>query len=178
MDPSKVRVIQDWPEPRKVKDVQSFLGFANFYCRFIYNYSGIVVPLTCLTRKGTLWHFSEECRNAFQTLKEAFISAPVLLHWIPDAPIIIETDASDYAITAILSTQTPDMDIHPVAFHSRSLSPPELNYDTHDKELLAVYSAFMLRAVTPALVYQVRVVRRRAEYKEIGNRRSEWETST
>ena len=144
MDPAKVRVIQDWPEPRKVKDVQSFLGFANFYRRFIHNYSGIVVPLTRLTRKGTPWLFSDECRNAFQTLKEAFISAPVLSHWIPDAPIIVETDASDYAIAAVLSTQTPDMDIHPVAFYSRSLSPSELNYDTHDKELLAVYSAFKI----------------------------------
>jgi hypothetical protein len=77
MDPDKVQVIQDWPEPQKVKDIQSFLGFANFYCWFIYNYLGITALLSHLTHKGTLWQFSEECRNAFKT----FTSAPVLLHW-------------------------------------------------------------------------------------------------
>jgi Reverse transcriptase (RNA-dependent DNA polymerase) len=59
MDPAKVKVIQDWPEPRKVKDIQSFLGFANFYRRYIHNYSNIVVPLTCLTQKNISWNFDE-----------------------------------------------------------------------------------------------------------------------
>ena len=103
MDPSKVQTIQDWPEPRKVKDIQSFLGFANFYRRFISEYSDIVIPLTRLTRKGVPWNFSDDARNSFNTLKSAFISAPVLTHWVPDRPIIVETDASDYALGAILS---------------------------------------------------------------------------
>jgi hypothetical protein len=97
-----------------------------------------------LTRKGIPWQFTEESRIVFQALKNAFTTAPVLSHWMPDAPVIVETDASDYAIAAILSTQTPDNNIHPVAFYSRSLNPSELNYDTHDKELLAVYSAFRI----------------------------------
>jgi hypothetical protein len=142
MDTAKVQTIQDWPEPRKVKDVQSFLGFANFYRRFIHNYSDIVVPLTRLTRKDLKWNFSEICRSAFDKLKVAFLSAPVLTHWIPDSPITVETDASDYAIAAILSITLPDSEIHPVAFHSRTLSTSELNYDTHDKELLAIFEAF------------------------------------
>jgi hypothetical protein len=142
MDPAKVQTIQDWPEPRKVKDVQSFLGFANFYRRFIHEYSDIVVPLTRLTRKDLKWNFSDACRDAFNKLKTAFQSAPVLTHWIPDAPMTVETDASDYAIAAILSITLPDGEIHPVAFHSRTLSAPELNYDTHDKELLAIFEAF------------------------------------
>ena len=75
-------------------------------------------------------------------LKKAFTTAPVLSHWIPDQPLIIETDASDYALAAILSIQTPDDKIHPVAFHSRTFTSPELNYDTHDKELLAIFDAF------------------------------------
>src|SRR6266568_7804341 len=91
MDQAKVKVIQDWPEPRKVKDVQSFLGFANFYRRFIFNYSDIVVPLTCLTRKGIPYQFTEKACEAFNILKEAFTTAPVLTHWIPDRPIVIET---------------------------------------------------------------------------------------
>src|SRR5882724_1234705 len=69
MAPYKVQIIQDWPEPRKVKDIQSFLGFANFYQHFIYGYSEITIPLMCLTRKGTIWNFTDECRSAFEALK-------------------------------------------------------------------------------------------------------------
>ena len=64
------------------------------------------------------------------------------MSWTPDAPLIVETDASDYALAAILSTGTPDGEIHPIAFHSRSFNPAEQNYDTHDKELLAIFEAF------------------------------------
>jgi hypothetical protein len=142
MDPSKVQTIQDWPEPRKVKDIQSFLGFANFYRRFISDYSDIVVPLTRLTRKGAPWNFDESAKKSFATLKTAFTSAPILTHWVPDKPLIVETDASDYALGAILSMQLDSGEVHPVAFHSRTFTAPELNYDTHDKELLAIFEAF------------------------------------
>src|SRR6267154_1965864 len=142
MSPDKIQTVCDWPEPRKVKDIQSFLGFANFYRRFIYNYSDIVVPLTRLTRKDTPWNFTDDCRRAFTALKTAFTTAPVLTHWMPDVPIVVETDASNYAIAGILSVQCPDNELRPVAFYSRTLTPPELNYDTHDKELLAIYEAF------------------------------------
>jgi hypothetical protein len=70
------------------------------------------------------------------------MSAPVLTHWIPDPPIVVETDASDYAIAGILSIVCLDSELHPVAFYSRTLSALELNYDTHDKELLAIYETF------------------------------------
>lgn len=142
MDPTKVQSIRDWPEPRKIKDIQSFLGFANFYRRFISDYSDIVVPLTRLTRKGTPWNFDDAARKSFEALKSAFTSAPVLTHWVPDRQIVVETDASDYALGAIISIQTDSGEIHPVAFHSRTFSAPELNYDTHDKELLAIFDAF------------------------------------
>jgi hypothetical protein len=138
----KIQAILDWPEPQKVKDIQSFLGFTNFYHRFIYNYLDIVVPLTQLTHKDVTWNFSEECRKSFTALKNAFTSAPLLTHWLPDVPIVVETDASDYAIARILSIVCPDSELRPVAFYSRTLSAPELNYDTHDKELLAIYEAF------------------------------------
>src|SRR5882724_13684364 len=97
----KVQIIQDWPTPQKVKDmdIQSFLSFANFYCCFIYGYSEITVPLTHLTHKGTPWYFSDECHSAFEALKKAFTTAPVLTHWIPDTQITVETDASDYTLT-------------------------------------------------------------------------------
>jgi hypothetical protein len=88
MDPAKVKVIQDWPEPRKVKDIQSFLGFANFYRQCIHNYSDIVVPLTQLTWKNISWNFDESCKLAFLTLEQAFIPALVLTHYKPSCPLI------------------------------------------------------------------------------------------
>ena len=142
MDPSKVQTIQDWPEPHKGKDAQSFLGFANFYCHFISDYSIIVILLTRLTCKGIPWNFTDATWKSFQALKSAFTSAPVLTHWVPNKPIIVETDASNYALGAILSIQTNSGEIHPVAFHSCTFSALELNYDTHNKELLAIFEAF------------------------------------
>jgi RNase H-like domain found in reverse transcriptase len=142
MDPAKVKVIQNWPEPRKVKDIQSFLGFANFYRRYIHNYSDIVVPLTRLTQKNIPWNFDESCRLAFLTLKQAFLSAPVLTHYRPGCPLVIETDASDYALAAILSQVESNRKIYLVTYLSRTFSDTELNYDTHDKELMAIYEAF------------------------------------
>ena len=128
MDNNKVKVIQDWPELWKVKDVQSFLGFANFYRRFIHNYSDLTVPLTRLTQKGSLWSFSNSCHTSFETLKNAFITAQVLAQWEPRDPLIIETDMSDYALGAILSTITPsDSQVHLVAFHSWTFTSAELN---------------------------------------------------
>jgi len=144
MAEDKIKTIQDWPQPRKVKDIQSFLGFANFYRRFIYEYSAIVAPLTRLTRKSVTWDFSSDCLSAFEALKKAFTTAPILTHWVPDRQIIIETDASDYALAAILSIFTDDDEIHPIAFHSRTFTTSELNYDTHDKELLAIFEAFKI----------------------------------
>ncbi|KIN98833.1 hypothetical protein M404DRAFT_30984 [Pisolithus tinctorius Marx 270] len=142
MSADKVQSIHDWPEPRKVKDIQSFLGFVNFYHQFIGNYSDIVVPLTRLTWKGTPWSFSEECRSAFLHLKTAFTSTPILTHWVPDAPVTVETDTLDYAIAGILLITCSDGELRPVAFYSCTLTAPELNYDTHDKELLAIFEAF------------------------------------
>ena len=78
----------------------------------------------------------------FQQLKEEFTHAPVLTKWVPDSEMIIETDASNYALTAIISSQTPNGEIHPIKFHSHSFNSAELNYDTHDKELLMIFKAF------------------------------------
>jgi len=144
MSDAKVKTIQEWLEPKKVKDIQSFLGFTNFYRRFIFNYSDIVILLTRLTRKNTLWNFDDDCRIAFNTLKQAFTSAPILMHWVLDAQLVVETDASDYTLAAILSIMTKDNEIHPVAFHSRTFSAPDLNYNIHDKELLAIFEAFKI----------------------------------
>src|SRR3979490_1488252 len=142
MAEDKVKCILEWPEPWKVKDIQSFLGFVKFYRHFINNYSTITIPLTRLTRKGLPWNFTEDCRESFNKLKQVFTSAPILTHWTPDCPLIVETDASDYALAAILSQYTSDGELHPVAFPSQTFTSPELNYDVHDKELLAIFEAF------------------------------------
>jgi hypothetical protein len=142
MAKDKVQTILDWPEPWKVKDIQSFLGFANFYHQFIYGYSKITTPLTHLTQKNAPWNFDSKCRAAFDKLKEEFTHAPLLTHWVPDSQIVVKTDTLDYALAAILSIHSSDGKIHPIAFHSRSFNPVELNYDTHNKELLAIFEAF------------------------------------
>ncbi|CDO70296.1 hypothetical protein BN946_scf184603.g7 [Trametes cinnabarina] len=135
---SKVKAILNWPEPWKVRDIQSFLRFANFYRQFIHNYSEIILPLTRLTRKGVPWNFDQRCWDFFNVLKKAFTSALILHHWEPDRQITVETDASDYAIAGILLITMESGELHPIVFHSRTLSGAELNYDTHDKELLTI----------------------------------------
>ena len=143
MDPLKVKAILDWPAPTKVKELQSFLGFANFYRRFLDNYSGIVVPLTRLLRKNTPWRWGEKQQTVFDLLKEAFTTAPVLRHFDPTLPCIVEADASDFAVAAILSQIDPiTNEIRPVAFHARTMISAELNYDIYDKELLAIHESF------------------------------------
>lgn len=141
MDPAKVSAVLAWSPPTSVKGIQSFLGFANFYRRFIKDYSHIASPLHKLTHKESPFTWSAECQAAFDRLKKIFTSAPVLAHFQPELPIIVETDASDYAIGAVISQHHGDI-LRPVAYHSRTMSAPELNYDIHDKELLAVRDCF------------------------------------
>jgi len=155
----KVKIIQDWPEPKKVKDIQSFLGFANFYHRFIFNYSDIVISLTCLTQKDIPWKFDSSYRDAFHSLKKAFTSTPILTHWISDAQLIVETDALDYTLAAILSIVNEDNEDHSVAFHSHTFTAAELNYNTHDKKLLAIFEAFKIwRHYLKGLAYPIDII--------------------
>jgi Reverse transcriptase (RNA-dependent DNA polymerase)/RNase H-like domain found in reverse transcriptase/Integrase zinc binding domain/Chromo (CHRromatin Organisation MOdifier) domain/Integrase core domain/Retroviral aspartyl protease len=142
MDPAKTESIRSWPSPKSVHDIQVFLGFANFYRRFIKRYSRITTPITRLLKKGVKFHWSKEAQLAFEKLKRAFASAPILRHFDSAKPSILETDASDYALGCVISQRDQDGRLHPVAFHSRKFSPPELNYGIPDKEMLAVITAF------------------------------------
>jgi len=144
MSDDKIKIIQDWPEPKKVKDIPSFLGFANFYHWFIFNYLDIIIPLTHLTWKDISWKFDSSCQDAFNSLKKAFISTPILTYWILNIQLIVETNALDYALAAILFIVNKDNEVHPVVFHSHTFTVVELNYDTHDKELLAIFKAFKI----------------------------------
>jgi len=141
MSDDKVKIIQDWLEPKKVKDIQFFLGFTNFYCWFIFNYLDIVILLTHLTQKDISWKFDFSCCDAFNSLKKAFTSSSIFTHWISDAQLIMETDALDYALVEILSICNKENEVHPVAFHSHTFTMAELNYDTYNKKLLAIFEA-------------------------------------
>jgi len=144
MSQSKVDAILKWPTPKNLKQVQSFLGFANFYRCFVFNYSDIVIPLTHLTCKLAPWNWSSKANTAFHTLKQAFTEALVLTHWLLDALVLVKTDASDYALAGIISSISPDGEIHPIAFHSHTFTDTKQNYDTHDKELLAIFECFKI----------------------------------
>jgi len=144
MSNNKVKIIQDWLEPKKVKDIQFFLSFANFYCWFIFNYSDIVIPLTCFTWKDIPWKFSSFCYDAFNSLKKTFTFASILTHWISDTQFIIQTNASDYALAAILSIVNEENKVHPVAFHSCTFTIVELKYNIYNKKLLAIFETFKI----------------------------------
>ena len=100
--------------------------------------------MTHLTQKDIPWKFDSSYQDAFNSLKKAFTSTPILTHWIPNAQLIVETNALDYALAAILSVVNKDNEVHPVAFYSHTFTAAELNYDIHDKELLAIFEAFKI----------------------------------
>ena len=141
MDPVKLDGIASWLTPTKVKDVRSFLGFANFYRRFIPDYSNVARPLLDLTKKNLPWNWSSTCQSSFVSLKCLFLAKPVL--HLPDlsAPFAVATDASKYASGAILLQTDSNGDWHPCSYLSQSFSPAEHNYDIYDRELLAVIRA-------------------------------------
>ncbi len=140
MDEWKVEAIRTWPTPSTIKELQRFLGFSNFYRRFIQNYSTITSPLTSLLRnkpKSLSW--SPAATEAFEGLQEAFTSAPILVHPDPQKPFIVEVDASTSGVGAVLSQQQGNpAKLHPCAFFSRKLSPVERNYDIGNRELLSI----------------------------------------
>ena len=159
MSNNKIKIIQDWLKPKKVKDIQSFLGFTNFYHQFIFNYLDIIISLTCLIRKDIPWKFDSFCQDAFNSLKKAFTFTPILTHWIPNVQLIVETDTSDYALAAIFSIVNKDNEVHPVAFYSCTLTVAELSYNTYDKELLAIFEAFKIwQYYLKGLAYPINVI--------------------
>jgi hypothetical protein len=138
MDSAKLAGIAKWPAPQTVKQVRSFLGFANFYRKFIGHFAGITKPLTELTKKGIDFKWTEECQHAFEDLKRRFMEKPVLVHPDVTKPFIMETDASLFAVGAVLKQRGDDGEWHPCAFYSHRLSPTEQKWQTYDRELLAI----------------------------------------
>jgi len=116
-------------------------------------------PLTELTKgEGKNWAWNQQAEVAFEELKRRFTTAPILAHFDTQRPVIIETDASDFAIGAVLSQRDDEGRLHPVAFHSRKFQPMEINYEIHDKELLAIVDAFKhWRRYCEGAIHQVQV---------------------
>ena len=142
MDPAKVAGVSEWPAPTNRKEVQSFLGFVNFYWRFIEGFLHISRPLFDLTKSNSVFKWTDKEKTAFDTLRNWITSTPIPT--LPDnsKPYCVEVDSSDFATGAVLSQQNSDNDKwHPVAFLSKSLSPVERNYEIHDKEMLAIIRA-------------------------------------
>ena len=142
MTKEKVETLKKIEPVKSLKEVQHFLGFANFYRRYIKDYSKIILPMTNSTSlEKHEWQSTPEIEQAQMQLLHAFTTAPVLRHFDPEEPAIVETDASDFALGGILS-QKYEGRLHPIAFHSRKFTVAEINYDTADKELLAIVDCF------------------------------------
>jgi hypothetical protein len=142
MDPEKVKAIVEWQQPRDASGVRAFLGFGNFYRRFIRNYSKIVRSLVELTKKDFKFEWTSSCQTAFNALKQAVVSAPILRHFDRRKTCYVECDASDYVTAGVLSQKDDEGILHPVAFFSRKMAPAECNYEIYDKELLAIIRCF------------------------------------
>lgn len=148
MDESRVETIKEWPRPQSFKDIQTFIGFCNFYRRFIEGFSRIARAMNELLKgsqngkKAGPFEWSDDAEHAFRNLREAFTRAPIMRHFDLERPIKVETDASGFAIAGILSQLYEDSQWHPVAFFSRKLKDVELRYETFDQELLAIVDSF------------------------------------
>jgi hypothetical protein len=157
IDPERIKTIREWPTPSTVHDIRVFIGFMNYYRRFIQGFSKLALPLTIMTQKGpgaaragralrkeesVPLDLSEEALKAFQLLKNSFLDVPILAHFERDRRTKVEVDASGGAISGILSQYVPEGadsgQWRPVDFYSRKLIAAEYNYDTHDQELLAI----------------------------------------
>jgi hypothetical protein len=145
MEKEKIKPSMEWQEPKTVKQLQSFLGFAKFYRRFVRNFSNIVKPSTKMTRKDIKWEWGTMEQAAFEQLKKEMTKDPVLVHPDPKKPYFLETNVSGVTMGSTLSQRQEDGYLHPIAFMSESFNNAQRNYITHDKELLAIIRSLVHR---------------------------------
>ncbi|CAI7788692.1 unnamed protein product [Closterium sp. NIES-53] len=141
VDPKKIKAVRTWKTPENVKELQQFLGFANYYNRFVPQFAKIATPLTNLLKKNTPFKWEDVHQQAMEQLKTALTSAPVLILPDPEKDYVIEADASDQAVGAVLM-QDQGKGLQPIAYLSKKLHGAQLNYPIHDKEALAIITAF------------------------------------
>jgi hypothetical protein len=140
MESDRISTIEDWPTPESARDVQVLLGFTNFYRRFIRKCAEVTSPISNLlkTQGSQQWERSRDAELAFRKRKKAFTEAPILQHINPQTPSILQTDASGFAIAAILNQYDGFGILRPVNCYSRKCSSTEQNYDTYDRDLMAI----------------------------------------
>jgi len=138
MEEEKMKGVLEWLTPKCVKEVQKFLGLANYYCQFIKGFASVARLLHDLVKKNQKWNWTERQEKAFQKLKEWFTKELVLAAPDIDKKIRMEVDASDYAMGGVLSMECKNGLWRLVAFLSKSLNEIERNYKIHDKEMLAI----------------------------------------
>ena len=141
IDRAKIEAISKLPYPTTVKAIRSFLGHAGFYRRFIKDFSKIARPMTQLLMKDAPFDFSQECKDAFDRLKQDLTQAPIMVTPNWDLPFEIMCDASDYAVGAVLG-QRLNKHFQPIYYASKTMNPAQENYTTTEKELLVVVFAF------------------------------------
>ena len=139
-DPKKLEAVRDWERPMTVSQVRSFTAFCNYYRKFVKNFAEVAKPLYRLTSKGVKFTWEEEHEDAFQLLKTRLLQAPILAFPNFRHPFVIDTDASETALGAVLS-QIIDGEERPIAFESRVLSKMEVNYATTKREALGIVQA-------------------------------------
>ncbi|ESK81825.1 reverse transcriptase-rnase h-integrase [Moniliophthora roreri MCA 2997] len=141
MDPTKLAGIKDWEPPTTLKGVRSFLGFANFYRKFIGRYAEIARPLHDLTKKDVPFKWMKRCQVAFEIMKAKFLQQPILKMADDTQLFVIEADASKWAMGAVLQQKDTDNELHPCGYLSHALMEMERNYEIYDRELLAIVNA-------------------------------------
>ncbi|KAJ8009501.1 hypothetical protein DPEC_G00089540 [Dallia pectoralis] len=135
-DPKKIQKVAGWPAPRSVSEVRGFIGLASYYRRFVKDFASVAKPLHELTKKYARFNWTDECQEAFEQLKSRLTSAPVLGYPLDSGQLLLDTDASDWGIGAVLS-QVQEGEERVLAYGSRRLSATEQNYCTTRRELLA-----------------------------------------
>ncbi|CAI7732728.1 unnamed protein product [Closterium sp. NIES-53] len=141
VDPQKIEAVKKWKVPENVKELQQFLGFANNYNRFVPQYAKIAAPLSDLLKKDTPYKWDTPHQQAMEQLQTTLTAAPVLILPDPDKDYVVEADASDQAVGAVLM-QDHGCNLQPIAYLNKKLHGAELNYPIHDKEALAIVIAF------------------------------------
>ena len=142
MEKSKINAVYEWPKLTNVKEVQSFMGFANYYQRFIKNFGIIASPLTNLTKKTEEFKWTDSYQQAFKKLKDTIVSDTILSQYNPKKPVELETDASNFAIGATIRQRDDEGRIRLIAFTSKKLHGAKLNYLIYDKEFMAIIFRF------------------------------------
>ena len=138
----KLEAVRNWKVPQNVKDVRSFLEFANYYRRYVHQFTEVAHPLIELTKKGVEWQWGPYQRQSFQELKTKLSTAPILQFPNPKVPYTVVIDASGTAVGGVLM-QDQGNGLQPLAFMSRVLKPTEQQYSAYERELAAVAYCFI-----------------------------------